>query len=341
MNKKHKRKSRPTQTDVANLAGVSQTTVSHVLNNTAIAVPAETRARILRAMDELGYVPNITARSLRTNKTYTLATIIPDITNPFYPAFQRGIQNVAEQQGYDLIMYNTDGSPEKERKCLRSVGQRRVDGVIAVLFNLSARDLLPLLEMNIAVVRLEAAPKQTGDYALDNLYVDNVAAAETAVSYLIGRGHRRIAIIVGQRGPGRFRIQGYCQAFLKHNLPVDEGLIRSGDFAEEGGYQSTQALLKLSPLPTAIFAANDLMAMGAITAIREAGLQVPDDIAVVGFDNIPTASLVDPALTTIAQHQEELGRRAAEMLFERLNGLAPETGRCEEMPFRLIVRESA
>jgi LacI family transcriptional regulator len=341
MSAKSKRKNRPTQTDVANLAGVSQTTVSHVLNNTDIAVPAETRERILRAMEALGYEPNITARSLRTNKTYTMATIIPDITNPFYPAFQRGIQNVAEQQDYDLIMYNTDGIAEKEQKCLRSVRQRRVDGVIAVLFNLSAKDLFPLLEMNIAVVRLEAAKKRSGDYPLDNLYVDNVAAADTAVSYLIEKGHCRIAIIVGQRGPGHFRILGYRQALARHNLPIDERLIRSGEFAEEDGYQSTQALLKLSPLPTAIFAANDLMAIGAVTAIREAGLRVPDDISVVGFDNIPTAKLVNPALTTIAQHQEELGRRAAEMLFERLNGVAPETGRCEEMPYRLIIRGSA
>jgi LacI family transcriptional regulator len=337
---KIKRKKRPTQTDVAQLAGVSQTTVSHVLNNTDIAVPTETRQRILQAMEELGYVPNITARSLRTNKTYTIAGIIPDITNPFYPAFERGIQDVAEEHGYDLIMYNTNGDLKKEQKCLRSVWQRRVDGVVAVLFNLTAKDLLPLLDMNIAVVRLEATKKEAGEYPLDNLYVDNVAAAHRAVDYLISKGHTRIGIIVGERGPGKFRELGYRQALTRHNIALDETLIRQADFAEKGGYQSMTELLELSPLPTAVFAANDLMAAGALMAIKQAGLRVPDDIAVIGFDNIPMAKLLTPALTTIAQRQEQLGRRAAEMLFERLSGAAPETGRCEEMPYSLIIRES-
>lgn len=337
---KIKRKKRPTQTDVAHLAGVSQTTVSQVLNNTDIAVPTETRQRILQAMEELGYIPNITARSLRTNKTYTIAGIIPDITNPFYPAFERGIQDVAEAHAYDLIMYNTNGDLEKEQKCLRSVWQRRVDGVVAVLFNLTARDLLPLLDMNIAVVRLEATQKKAGEYPLDNLYVDNIAAADRAVSYLISKGHTRIGMVVSERGPGKFRALGYRQALASHNIALDETLIRQADFAEKGGYQSMKALLELSPLPTAVFAANDLMAAGALMAIKQAGLHVPDDMAVIGFDNIPMAKLLTPALTTIAQRQEQLGRRAAEMLFERLSGAAPETGRCEEMPYSLIIRES-
>src|SRR5262249_28014277 len=157
-------KKRPTQADVAQRAGVSQTTVSHVLNNTAaISVPPETRQRILDAIAELGYVPDGTARSLRTRKSYTIASVIPDITNPFYPAFERGIQDVAERQGYDLIMYNTDGVAEKERKSLRSVQRGRVDGVIAVLFHLTADDLRPLLERNVAVVRLEARRQEIGD----------------------------------------------------------------------------------------------------------------------------------------------------------------------------------
>lgn len=334
-------KKRPTQADVARRANVSQALVSYVLNDTSpVSVPLETRQRILDAMAELGYVPNLTARSLRTNKTYTIAGIIPDITNPFYPAFERGIQDVADRQGYDLIMYNTDGAAEKERKCLNSLRQGRVDGVIAVLFHLSARDLFPLLEMNIGVVRFEATPKRAGAYPLDNLYVDNVAAAHEAVSYLIKQGHTCIGMIAGERGPADYRVQGYYQALHDHRLPLDEALIQRGAFAEAGGYQSMQALLQLSPRPTAVFAANDLMAMGALLALREAALQVPGDIAVMGFDDIPTAKLVHPSLTTVTQFQQELGRRAAEMLFERLDGSAPETGRCEERPYNLIIRES-
>jgi LacI family transcriptional regulator len=334
-------KKRPTQADVARRANVSQALVSYVLNDTSpVSVPPETRQRILEAMTELGYVPNLTARSLRTNKTYTIAGIIPDITNPFYPAFERGIQDVADRQGYNLIMYNTDGTAEKEQKCLNSLRQGRVDGVIAVLFHLSAKDLFPLLEMNIAVVRFEATLKRAGAYPLDNLYVDNVAAAHTAVSYLIKQGHNYIGMIAGQRGPADYRVQGYYQALRDHGLPLDEALIQRGAFAEAGGYQSMHALLQLSPRPTAVFAANDLMAMGALLALREATLQVPDDVAVMGFDDIPTAKLVHPPLTTVTQFQQRLGRRAAEMLFERLDGSAAEVGRCEEMPYSLIIRES-
>src|SRR3954447_3471703 len=152
----------PTQADVARLAGVSQTTVSQVLNNMTIAVPAETRQRIRAAIEQLGYVPDRTARSLRTRKTYTVASIIPDITNPFYPAVERGIQDVAERHGYDLIVYNTDGSAEKERQYLHSLQQRRVDGVVGVFFHLNARDLRPLLERNVSVARLESRVQEHG-----------------------------------------------------------------------------------------------------------------------------------------------------------------------------------
>jgi LacI family transcriptional regulator len=337
-----RRSKRPTQADVARLANVSQTTVSLVLNNGEIAsVPPETRQRIREAMEQLGYIPDHVARSLRTRRTYTIAGVIPDITNPFYPAFERGIQDVADRHGYDLVMYNTDGIAAKEQKCLRSIRQGRVDGVIAVLFHTTARDLLALLEMNVAVVRLEATPKQAGAYPLDNLYVDNIAAAQTTVAYLIERGHVSIGMIAGERGPGHVRLAGYRRALADYSLTLDESLVQMGDFTAGGGYQAAQRILALSSRPTAIFAANDQMAMGALLAIREAGLRVPHDIAVVGFDNIPTAELVTPPLTTITQFQEKLGQRAAEMLLERLVGTAPEGGRCEEMPYQLIVRESA
>ena len=154
------RRRRPTQADVARRAGLSQAMVSYVLNaSTAVSVPEETRARVLAAMHELGYVPNRAARSLRTNRTLTIASIIPDIANPFYPAFVRGIQDVADQHGYDLIMYNSDGAADKERKCIHSVEQGRVDGVVGVFFHTGAHALAALLEQGIFVVRLEAMRK--------------------------------------------------------------------------------------------------------------------------------------------------------------------------------------
>jgi len=334
---------KPTQADVARLAGVSQALVSYVLNdNSVISISAETRQRILDAIDELKYVPNGTARSLRTRKTYTIAGIIPDITNPFYPAFERSIQQSVESHGYDLIVYNTGGDAEKEQRCLRSVQQGRVDGVIAVFFHLTARDLVALLERDIAVVRLEAKKKEGSKYdlSLDNLYVDNVAAARAAVDYLISCGHTRIGMLGGLHGPGQARLLGYRQALAEHRIPVDESLILDGGFKEDGGYRAMRELLGLSPRPTAVFAANDMMAMGALLAVREAGLVIPRDVALVGFDDTPSTRMVTPPLTTVTQFQQNLGRRAAEMLFERLQGKAPEHGRFEEMPFELIVRGS-
>jgi LacI family transcriptional regulator len=336
------RKKRPTQLDVARHAGVAQTTVSKVLNNSStISVPATTRQRILAAVEELGYAPDTAARRLRTRKTYTIASIIPDITNPFYPAVERGIQDVAERFDYDLIVYNTDGVARKEHKCLRSLQEGRVDGVIASLFHLRAMDLRPLLERNVPVVRLEARAQETGSLPLDNLYVDSVAAAHAAVSYLIGRGYHPIAAIGSASGPGPLRRLGYQNALAEHGLPFDAALFVEADFTDLGGYTAMRELLARPQRPRAVFAANDLMAMGALMALNEAGQRVPEDVAVVGFDDIATARLVSPPLTTISLFQEQLGRRAAELLFERLQGQVPEGGRSEEMPFQLIQRASA
>ncbi|MDQ5811949.1 MAG: substrate-binding domain-containing protein, partial [Actinomycetota bacterium] len=164
--------------------------------------------------------------------------------------------------------------------------------------------------------------------------------SRTAVEHLIGRGHTRIGMIAGQSGPRQARVRGYRAALAAHGLPLDESLIRDGDFSEDGGYRAMQSLLDRPHPPTAVFAANDVMAMGALVSIREAGLEVPEDIAVVGFDDIPVARLITPRLTTVAQFQENLGVRAAEMLLERLDGTIPEHGRSEEMPYELVVRES-
>lgn len=331
----------PTQADVAQRAGVSQTTVSLVLNNVTLGIPVETRQRVLDVVQELDYVPDRAARSLRTNKSYTIASIIPDITNPFYPALERGIQDLADAHGYDLIIYNTDGNAAKEKKCLQSALQSRVDGIITTLFHQGARQLLPLLERNIAIVRLEPQYKAPGPQPIDNFYLNNRAAAQEAVTHLIHRGHRQIGLLAGEVGPGPVRMEGYLHALAAHGLTPDQQLIQRVAFTEEGGYSGMQRLLALPKRPTAIFAANDMVALGAMLAIQEAGLHVPQDVAVVGFDDIPTARLVNPPLTTVTQFQVEWGRRAAQLLLERLNGNAPPQGRTFEMPYQLVIRQSA
>lgn len=228
---------RPTQSDVAARAGVSQTTVSYVINNSDIAIPEPTRQRILVAMEELGYVPNRAAHSLRSNKTYTIATIIPDITNPFYPAYQRGIQDVTRQYDYDLILYNTDELESEELRCLRSLEERQVDGAIVTLFHHNHQVLRPLLDRGIALVSLVAGPEDVGDLSLDTIYVDNSAAAYEAVCYLAKKGHSRVGMIAVSAGtaPRQKRIQRYQLALASHHLPLDEMIIQGGSFTELGG----------------------------------------------------------------------------------------------------------
>lgn len=337
----HPRK--PTQADVARLAGVSRAAVSYVLNNKyPVSIPETTRQRILKAIEELGYVPDRNAQSLRTGRTYTIASIIPDITNPYYPLLERKIQDVAKQHGYVHITYNTDGIAEEEFRCLQAVQQSRVDGVFGSFFHVGPGDLKPLIEKNIAVVSLVASRQEIPDFPLDMLYVDNVAAACKAVTYLIEHGHTHIGMIGGlDVAVGQKRLEGYLKALNQHGLPVVEELIRHGDFTEEGGYREMCALLQLSPRPTAIFTANDLMALGALFAIKERGLRVPDDVAIVGFDDIPTSRLVSPPLTTIRKPQDLIGQRAVEMILERLSNAVEPIGRCEEIPFELIIRQSA
>lgn len=336
------RKKRPTQADVARLAGVSQAMVSYVFNNnTTFSVPEETRQRILDAVASLGYVPDRNARGLRSSKTYTVACIIPDITNPFYPAFARGIQDSLEARGYDLIIYNTDGVADKEKKYLQLLQQNHVDGAILTTMHLAADDFQTLHQHHIALVQMEVGPMDRPEVPMDVVYVDNVAAARAAVTHLLDRGHTHIAMLDGRGGPPRnTRLTGYHQALTGRGLTPDDTLIVTGDFSEDSGYRGMQALLSLDERPTAVFAANDLMAIGALSAIETAGLRVPQDIAIMGYDNIPAARMVRPSLSTIAHFPEKQGQRAAELLVERLGGASDEPGRSAEMPFSLIVRQS-
>lgn len=327
-----------TMRDVAKQAGVSITTVSHVLNNSR-PVRDELRDRVQTAMTQLGYVPNRVARTLRTQRSFTIAAIIPDITNPFYPAFARGIQDTAENNGYNLVLYNTDGNADKETACLISAQQSHADGIVGVFFHLRVRDLRPILETNLPIVRFEPARTRTGDLPLDSLYLDNEAAVKALVHFLVERGHRRIAIVTGDTGPGDARLRGFRQGMAEHKLSTDY-VIESPNFTETEGYACVETLLRYAPRPTAVFAANDLLAIGVMQGLQNSGLVVPDDVAIVGFDDIPAARYVTPALTTVAQSQEYIGQRAAEMLLERLSSPNVFGGRCVEVPYELKVRAS-
>jgi len=338
------KRQRPTQADVAREAGVSQTAVSAVLRGTnSVVIAPETRQRILDAAEKLSYRPNTAAQSLRSSKMLTVACVIPDITNPFYPAFQRGAQDVANQHEYDFVVYNTDGVRARELRCLDAIRKGRVDGVIIAPFQLYTEDLAPLVELGVPIVVFGQLDNEPDAVPFDSIFVDNAAAADALVTHLVEQGHTRIGMITGPTGITRRegRVRGFHAVVTRHGLASIDTLLRGGDFTEVGGYQAMQQLLTLQPRPTAVFAANDLMAIGALNATRDAGLTVPGDLAVAGFDDIPVARMIHPSLTTVAQFPEPIGRRAGELLFDRLLGGVQGQGRREEMPYMVVVRSSA
>lgn len=331
---------RPTQRDVAAAAGVSQATVSMVLNKAETpSVPQATRAKILKLAKELGYQPNHPARNLRSSKTMALACVIPDITNPFYPGLVRGLQRTAAPAGYDVLIYDTDGVPEGEHRALEWLLQGRADGVVGTFFHLRIPDLAALSRHGVPMVRLESQSKAKGDLPIDSVYIDNAGAAAAMTRLLIARGHRRIAMIRAEYGPGERRALGYATVLREAGL-VPEYVIAE-TYSEEAGARAMQGLLaKKSNRPTAVFGASDVLALGAMEAARAAGVAIPDDIAVVGFDDIPAAKLL--GLTTVRQPEFELGALAAKVLVERLRpGGMKGAGRSLELKFEIIQRSSA
>ncbi len=309
-----------------------------VLSGGGASIPAETWERITKAAKDLGYVPNRFAQALKTSRTMTIACIVPDITNPFYPSLVRGIQSIADGQSYDVITVNTDGTPERERHFLDWARQGRVDGVIGVFFTLKAKDFSPLVEAGVPVVRIESSKKRGGAIPVDDIYVDSRAAAEAVTEYLLSLGHSRIALVAGRGGPQAHRIEGYRAALAKRGHP--DHVVIDEEFSELGGIRAAESILGGDFKPTAIFAANDLMAIGVMQSLRERRIRIPEDIAVVGFDDISAAKLVTPSLTTVAQFQWKMGERAAQTLMDRLRGEKTGAGTAVEMPFDLIVRGS-
>ena len=331
---------RPTQKDIAAAAGVSQATVSMVLNKAETpSVPDGTRDRILKLAGELGYQPNHSARTLRSARTMTLACIVPDITNLFYPGLVRGLQTTAEPAGYDVLIYDTDGRPEGEQRALNWLQQGRADGVVGAFFHLRASELAALAGKRIPIVRLESERKTRGALPIDSVFIDNAGAAAEMTRLLIRRGHRRIAMILGEFGPGKHRALGYETVMREAGLATD--VVIDKTYSEEAGTRAMRMLLARGKnRPTAVFGANDMLAIGAMQAARGVGLAIPADIAIVGFDDIATAKLL--GLTTVRQPEFELGSLAARTLIERLMpGGLKLPGRSLELALQIVERTSA
>jgi LacI family transcriptional regulator len=324
--------------DVAQRAGVSVSTVSHVINGTRF-VRDELRERVLGTMKELNYQPNGVARSLRTKRTNVVALVIPDITNPYFPEVARGVQDVAEKRDYVVILCNTDRVLSRELRFLETLRRQRVEGLILNPSGVTFRDLRELQEARIPVVLIGS---QIDHPEIDVVSVDNTMGAYDAVNHLIDLGHRRIGLVGGPRSAssGEQRFRGYIRALTDQGLPIDEALITEGPFTNEGGYECMKQLLMLQAPPTAVFASSDVMAIGALMAVQETSLRVPDDLSLVGFDDIAEASATAPKLTTIAQPKRQTGEVAAQLLFNRIESTAPPRREKVVLDHKLVIRGS-
>lgn len=337
------KRKRPTMYDVARLAGVSQPTVSRVLNHTEASalISDETRQRVLAAVEELGYRPNTVARSLRTQRTQTIAMLIADISNGFYHPMARAVQDVARQYDYEVLLSNSDHVYENEHHFCEIVLSRPVDGVIMVPIHLTTEDLGRYVEQtHIPFVVLA---EQIDHPNIDVVYVDDEKATYDAIRWLITEGgHRKIGYVgvPDFYPPGPRRRQGLERALKDSGLSLDPRFMFEGDFTLESGKRAAHAMMQVGELPTAVYVINDLMAIGVILALQEAGYSVPGDVAVLGFDDIPEATIVRPTLSTIAQDPRDIGLKLATALFERLENPEIKERRVFQSSCRLIVRES-
>jgi LacI family repressor for deo operon, udp, cdd, tsx, nupC, and nupG len=322
--------------DVAKLANVSTATVSRVLRN-AGNVTEETKRRVLEAIEALNYQPNVLGRYLRRMETETVLVIVPDITNPFFSKVLRGIEAVALERGYQVLLGDTQNDVQLEEQYLNVLPQKQVDGMIF----LTARTRKELMEEMSRQFPIVLACEYLEGTDIPTVSIDNISSARKATEHLIGLGHRRIAHLTGPMDVilSRDRLRGYYQALAQHDIDVDAALVQEGDFSYESGYNVTLKLLALEKPPTAIFAANDAMAIGAIKAVRHRGGRVPEDVAVVGFDDIQMASIFEPGVTTIAQPMFDIGKQAMKLLLQLIDGEEVER-RQFVLPDQLVIRES-
>ncbi|HIW61898.1 MAG TPA: LacI family transcriptional regulator [Candidatus Stackebrandtia excrementipullorum] len=319
-------------TDVAAKAGVSVTTVSHVLSSRR-PVSEATRAKVMAIIEELDYRPNELARSMRARRTNTVGLVVPDITNPFYTAAARGLQDTLAPAGYHCIVTSTDGDPGTEREVLRQMGTR-ADGVVISGVGKTTADIQPVLDSGIPLVVLGAdLPGGRFDVVTNADRESGAAAAQ----YLRDKGYRRIAFITSDDddATAQLRVDGYRDVVGDTpELVVEESV------SLEGGNRGVATLMELSEPPDAIVCVNDVVAIGAVYGAKDAGLGVPEDLAVVGFDDIEAAAMVSPRLTTMATASREHGKTAGELLLQRINDEKREPQRVV-FPATLIERDSA
>lgn len=333
-------KKNPTILDIAREAGVSKSTVSRILNNAENVSPG-TRKRVLEVMLKHRYRPNFFARGLGGRRTGVVGVVVTDITNPFYSVLVRGIEDVCRVYRYNIYLCNTDGREEEEKIHIDSLMERKVDGVILASTMLTEHSLADLLERDVKLVLVARLPEDHSSFNF--VVVDNVMGGYLAAKHLITLGHERIAYIAGPwlSSPNLDRFAGFRRALGEVGLGVDEKDIVQGDFKMESGYLAGMKLAKsLSSRPSAVFAANDAMAVGAMEAFSELGMDVPHDMSVVGFDDIPLGALRCVQLTTVSQSIYDQGAISGKTLIERI--LHPDKGGIQQivLPPKLVVRKT-
>ncbi|EGO62842.1 LacI family DNA-binding transcriptional regulator [Acetonema longum] len=324
--------------DVARTAGVSIATVSRILNGQG-GVSEELIDKVQLTVQELNYQPNAVARALKVQESRSIGLIIPDIGNPFFPALVRGVEDAAQVHGYALILCNTDGDPDKEINYIKFLRSKQVDGILLVGnigFEQSGHWL------SDAAVPIVLVDRRIAGAPLSTVIVDNQAGAVLAVEHLIRQGRRQIAIVSGRPASptNTERVNGYIQALAANRLFCRTDLVVNGDFTFEGGYRAAEILLNRGCRFDAIFAANDLMAIGVIECLAQNGRRVPDDVAVAGFDNIRLAAWYKPALTTINQPVYEMGQLAVAALLEHMADSGAQARDIMLKP-ELIIRQSS
>ncbi len=307
--------------DVALRAGVSVTTVSHVVNDTR-HVSAKGRERVEEAIRELGYVPNAMARSLKSNTTSTLGMLIPNSSNPYFAEIVRIVEDRCFGAGYTLVLCNTDDEPRRQSVYLQVLAERRIDGLIVVSTGAGDDDSLvtQLHGLRIPTVLVD---REIADPACDLVETAHMQGGLLAVRHLLSLGHKRIACIGGPVGvmPSEQRIEGWRMALAEAGTaPNADALLWRGGFTSQGGYEAMHAILRTEEAPSAVFVCNDLMAIGALRAAHESGVHVPDELSIVGFDDIELSAYTSPPLTTVAQPKQRIGALAVDMLLERVGG---------------------
>ena len=302
--------------DVALRAGVSVTTVSHVVNGTRFVSEAA-RERVEEAIQMLGYVPSAIARSLKNSNTRTFGMVIPNNSNPYFAEIIQGVEDRCFAAGYNVILCNSNDDPERQASYIRTLAEKRIDGLVLVASGSDALVRAAIGELKIPLVLLD---REVSGLDGDLVEVDHVAGGVIATRHLLDLGHPRVACISGPPGlsPSSQRRAGWKKALADANVDRRESDLARGDFTSRGGYLAMQTLLKRRPRPTAIFICNDLMAIGALAAAREAGVCVPDELSIVGFDDIELAAYSAPPLSTVVQPKLKIGTLAAELLLERV-----------------------